>query len=837
MDNYGRVIAGILLIVLLIIKPLSTIAFSQEEIKNDIVKDMSYEFMNEIREKGYLKAEEYEAFLKRIGSGGDLYNVEIELAKLITVTEEESSNDIENRVMNVSMKRMEGEEIHANKFSGTIMRCDQEQIHTDICEHNEVTNLELMSVEDNIELRLLATSTHVHKQDNNCVWTGATVITHQPCSYCGDNMGVILYTQAIAAGKSAGTTIGSNRVCSVCGKTNTYSSSKRRYQFTYNYKCGAIQVVDGTSRASDTNYMYPAGAHVHTDACYRGAKHVHNSNCYSEEEYETGYWGTNYVYADCPGPPSCTVESAHEHLRYTETYWVSTGTDTRTVLSCSRSTSKYYYNGVEESPICSQVVTQVEAKSPIQSVNQNDEITAFDRTIIVTYLDGNKEEIQATSVEGFDTNVPDTYIVKLNYEGFIDNAKTTGKRSTEVYLTVIPRTTFCDYGHEYLLSDTGEDLGCPICMNTLSYISATKTFLTYELGEQIELDVEVIATFLDNHTEYVTGWISNYDPNSLGIQTVTISYLGKATTLQVKIVKNYVCDECGTEYPSDSDGNDPGCPNCNNKVINLRVDVLKDIYNTGEELQVKVYEVYKDREEEITDWTTNYNSYVAGEQMVSVFHNNLSYEFPVTVISKHLVKCPICGNEYDKTEFGWCVICRDTIAAIAVNEEKSEHIVYKGTTPEITVTIIFRDGYKIDITSGFKLLNFKSYIVGKQNAEIDYKGFRVIYKVQVIEEERKTNTCDKGHTYYLNEDGSDPGCPYCINTDSGEMLHYVNIMYNDELLEKLYRDKIIDFASGDYIVLRITKSTDSVTSRLQRLVPLSIGEVKEEQFVYGGEVL
>lgn len=92
---------------------------------------------------------------------------------------------------------------------------------------------------------------------------------------------------------------------------------------------------------------------------------------------------------------------------------------------------------------------------------------------------------------------------------------------------------------------------------TLSSISATKTNKTYNVGDSVGTsDIVVTAHYSDGSTSAVSGWTASaIDTSSAGTKTMTISYQGKTTTIQ--IVVNAVEEPDVPDTPSHEDVNMP----------------------------------------------------------------------------------------------------------------------------------------------------------------------------------------------------------------------------------------------------------------------------------------
>ena len=99
-----------------------------------------------------------------------------------------------------------------------------------------------------------------------------------------------------------------------------------------------------------------------------------------------------------------------------------------------------------------------------------------------------------------------------------------------------------------------------------------------------------------------------------------------------------------------------------------------------------------------------------------------------------------------------------------------------------------------------------------------------------------TITCPRGHVYYKNDDGSDPGCPFCHNWEEPNKILYFDITYTTEILDKLYSIGRYHFQKGNYISVILIKKDKSLLYQLQRTFFNTSLLGRKKRFKYGGEV-
>lgn len=362
--------------------------------------------------------------------------------------------------------------------------------------------------------------------------------------------------------------------------------------------------------------------HVHTDACYAGTKHVHTGSsssgtgCYAGGKvtevsrecggyfvgrfittyyYEGSYWcsscggGLSWIsstqdvgtqtrqchtcgasntisstssfrqwYGNCTGCSASSVSS----IDYSGTK--HTWTERTYLLNCGKTTGKYYdESGREVVHMCNLIIVSILATHPVQTKYQGQ---ALITTARATYLDGSTKVIICST--DFDTNtLCNSRTISIYYIGY-NSTKTTGRFTTNIVVTILPRTSLCTYGHIYRLNGDGSDPSCPYCkawVKNLSIVEPSSRKLTITKGTSLwENGVVLIAIYFDGRSEYVhTGYLDNLDPVYVGIQNVTIGFKGKYVYLQVTSKpKQMLCDICGKYYDLYPDDTDPGCTYC-----------------------------------------------------------------------------------------------------------------------------------------------------------------------------------------------------------------------------------------------------------------------------------
>lgn len=451
-----------------------------------------------------------------------------------------------------------------------------------------------------------------------------------------------------------------------------------------------------------------------------------------------------------------------------------------------------------------------------------------DYTVKVIYDDNSGKIItDGYTKEGFtpgagEKNVTFTYT---------ENEKTV---TTSIEILVKRNTKTCINGHSYELDDYDNDNGCPICGTVLKSISVAPEYLTLVKGS--ELPITITATYMDEHTQTInSGWTSNYDKSKIGNQLVTVTYEGKTSYVSVQVIEHLHCSICGKEYEPDSSGNDTGCPICSNLVVSIKASPDKIVLPLGEELELEVEATYKDGHKEVvSDWSANFNPFKVGEQDVSVLYESVTTKIKVIVESETETTCPICGTIYNKIIYpNGCPSCASVVIGIEARLKSGGNQVQQGSELSLAIILKYKDGSKVLTYNGWSIDGYQPSVLGKQTITVRWQAFTTTIDIVVVNTLNKV-ICPNGHVYYLNEDGSDPGCPYCNNSvNSFNSEPYYNCIYTNEILEELFENGIYYFNEGDYITIRITPRTSSYLQKLQNMFFAT-----EENIIYsyGGKI-
>lgn len=367
-------------------------------------------------------------------------------------------------------------------------------------------------------------------------------------------------------------------------------------------------------------------SHVHTDACYLGIKHFHTSACYVPHVHDascyqttycdgtwTGVWVDNYSYRlVCPycgwdsgstGSTQASPSNAPSPVWFTckcgktsQIAWVDNGhaywtghctkcpygitsyagsqegvvhgykqdlvCNKTTTLVCGKIEGHYYNGNTEVFAVCNQIVSGIVPTNTIQSVALGDPLIT---TVTATYQDGSTKVVVATANFTAD-HIVQNQIVTLTYQYTLSG--NTYTKTSNITVTVIPRSKTCVNGHTYNLRADGSDPGCPYCLawlRSLTIVTPASGNITIYKGTTLsENGVTLLATYMDGHTQYLYNeYVDNLDTQYIGTQNVTLSYKGKYVYLNVTSKRNLrLCPVCNRYYELYPDGSDPGCPFC-----------------------------------------------------------------------------------------------------------------------------------------------------------------------------------------------------------------------------------------------------------------------------------
>ncbi len=514
-----------------------TIYFSirAETVKKSMYENITEEFIADIKNNGIITVGDYEKYMERMGVGDNLFDFSYEHRYMI----------IEPEYRYKTLEEIISDQNSAYNGSNDY--------------HYREVETERPPVDDPVS------DENLNKETNESIMEKSIDTPADPNHVHGDNC--YYGTKHIHTGnsKSGGGCYGQYTTES-CKRTAYYSS---HFDNTNTFSCNQEYVGDYVRCPGTVTYR---SRNAHYDC---GDGHRHTITIYSI--YTCSYCGTYQSYIRSGGMPS-SIECSQTVKGYK--------------LNCGKTEGKYYdENGNETEPICDQIVSNITATHPEQTVYQDDPIITTARAV---YLDGSERTVICTTDLTTDKIGSDiigvlTYTYEVNGE--------LHSKTCNIKVTIIPKNKTCPRGHVYNLSGDGSDPGCPYCsawIESLKIIIPNTLPIIITIGTSLQ-DIGLVlqATYMDGHTEDVTsGYVDNLDKGYLGTMQVTIGYKGAYITVPViTVCATMICNICGYEYNLYPDGTNPGCPRCMQRIPVFTGDVIKyEHINNTEDILNKLYE-------------------------------------------------------------------------------------------------------------------------------------------------------------------------------------------------------------------------------------------------------
>jgi len=856
MDSLGKIMAGIIALILTFIIPAQYIQIHNEDIFHDHVENETISFFNHIKNKGYISIDDYETFLNKISITGENYDIEIEHATPSV------SNSFSKALFDYLICSNDNKIYNINLLSN-----DFGHIHTDNCYAG-----------------------HRHNQ-NGCslinFYSGEAVSCYSETYYQGWNEYGSRYTTKVL-------------FCSRCRNSiayAVYSESNRGLSY-YN------QVVESLGF-----YVYYLNQNGNVTIKSYKTLNKHLISNEGGDGWEVGYgiyykinpdW-TNYLNIyNLLGSNVTNWTKVGYKIEYSCPYCLANNRINKTLVS------EWSCDLLEdEVPLCDDVVVGLDATNPNQviSLGQNIITTAY-----ATYLNGQSGVVNCAS--NFNHNILGTQNVTLTYTGLVNNAKNHGNISCQIEVTVVdnrpellyisvnpdiqsikkydnpsfnvyayyddgsvlqvtnyivsgldittlgrqsvkitysennisksatvivnvtPLQKKCNAcGFIYDLDENDFDRGCPACRQTIESIIAVPNRIDLSLGD--DLNISVYAKYRDGHTSLISGWTSNYMPYLLGYQEVKISYLDFYTYVIVNVINKRNCHICGLEYDLNLDGSDPGCPDCKTTVISISASPTTQTINYGDPLILAVTALYRDGHTElVTDWVSDFNINQVGFQKVTITYNNLSCIVTVNVLDYDTVICPICNlsYSYSSSPLG-CPVCYYTLIAIYPSLADGGNKILYGSSLDLEVILLYKDGHFALTYDDWICRNYNPNRIGEQEITIevtDKFGNTVSANLLIEVVDRLIRkVCPNGHFYYISEYEEDTGCPYCTGINEAEIKKFYEVNYTGYIISELYQKGKYIFSPGDYITIKVIKKERNIVLKFL---------FKDKKIIYGGEI-
>jgi uncharacterized Zn-finger protein len=532
--------------------------------------------------------------------------------------------------------------------------------------------------------------------------------------------------------------------------------------------------------------------------------------------------------------PSYTVVVTYENnstktlgsSQYTKTGW-SSGAGIKTV------TFSYTENSVTVTKSISITVlpnlTGITVTPSVQSITR---YTNPSLTVRVYYENNtNKVILNGYTVSGLNVNNLGTQTVTISYK---ENGIT---KSATATVTVVNLTKVCPVcGTTYNLDANDKDNGCPNCKSAIIGINAAPSIVSINKGEA--LPITVTALYRNGSTAQIAGWVCDYDPSYVGIQSAIVSYQGFQSYLTIEIKLQKTCPICGFLYSLHRDGTDPGCPLCSTQVVSINVVEDRVTIEKNQPLPITVNATYKDgHTAAVTDWTTDLIGDVSGTYDAAIYYKSAMDHVQVTILDAGRVTCPYCDLVYIYSEHPeGCPVCFRTLVGIEASLRNGGTQVILGSELNLQIVLIFKDTHRERTYNGWTAIGYNANQIGLQTITVQYQGLSTALTIEVISN-RYIVTCPKGHQYYLNEDGSDPGCPICSGTsENDDAVFYFNNTYMNDIIDELYTTGIFYLQKGDYLTVTVSVREKSLRDKINRMFGRIDDMIDKKKYVYGGEV-
>ena len=298
-----------------------------------------------------------------------------------------------------------------------------------------------------------------------------------------------------------------------------------------------------------------------------------------------------------------------------------------------------------------------------------DEFDITGAILRLTYDNGTTEKIPMTAemVSGFDNTIVGTNRIKVQYGGFETSFNVTviARSLVSIAVSKMPTKT------EYL---EGKDEFSP---------SGGELTLTYNNGTSKTVDMKDAA-------------FTGFDNSTPGVQTVTVSYGGKTTTLKVTVIEKTLEKIEVTTLPSKT------------QYLESKDKLQKDggvitlYYNNGKTATVSLNDAD----------VTGFNNRVVGTQTLTVHYMEKTAQFEVKIIAKSVSRISVASVP-------------DVVTYLEGKDELSADggkitVYYNNDTEDVV-------NMTVDMLSGFDCNK-----VGMQTITVTYGGKTAVFEVEVI---------------------------------------------------------------------------------------------------------
>jgi Zn finger protein HypA/HybF involved in hydrogenase expression len=864
---FGKTIAIILVVVLVFLFPLPYIAKAVNETIDDLVNTYIADFSDTARKQGAITKEMYEKLIHELDNTGELYDIDMEVSHPVS--------GIETAKMELGDKIPNDDIVNASYKNNTV---SDDELYKENVNENEIQTF----VKDNetvpyktFSTAITVNSVHTHNADcyaghrhsEACNQFSPRVRAEEGIRYDGRRYNGVI----VSCPDCGGDLLTFSRYTNDPGYTDCiiYSSRLAGSEYRMNYSYGdptpyheanvrftalyntvmSYSVINPGSNPIQYRGILPATAY--TPELMFGLTMPYCLYCHKSASQSCGKTQDeilicNQVVTSITATnPTQTVRTIEEFISTANATYLDNHTG---VVNCSNNlninaegeqTVTLTYSGLVGNAKTSgtrtcTVNTTIEGFIQLTEIlidPLDQDVTRYHNpnfTVTAKYNDNSSRQVLGFSVSNYNSSLLGPQTVTLTYKESNITATATA------YVVVKNLTSTCPICNTvYYLDDNDVDQGCPNCSSTVIAITASPDNVVLHQGDPLNITVEAI--YANGSRSDVTDWTSNYDPTQVGIQEVTVTYQTFSAVIIVDVRYGLkTCSKCSFVYKLNEDGADPGCPVCKTTVVSIKATPEELTIEKHQSLPITVTATYNDGHTDIiNDWSSNLIADTAGIYEIMILYQNIIDIIKVTILEDGQIECPYCGLKYlfNDSPKG-CPSCSVTLTGIEASLRSGGTKVPFKSILNLQITKIFKDEHREWTYTGWTVSGYNPDRLGNQAITVHYEGFQDRLEIEVVDDLPEV-TCPNGHTYYLNADGSDPGCPYCNSTEGkAEALFFFDTSYTNMIIDAIYTNGIYQLQRGDYLNITIKPRNVSI---LTKLLHLFIGSVKKE-YTFGGEV-
>lgn len=309
------------------------------------------------------------------------------------------------------------------------------------------------------------------------------------------------------------------------------------------------------------------------------------------------------------------------------------------------------------------------------------------------------------------------------------------------------------------------------------------------------------------------------------------SYVYSAPPLKTKCSVNTTvyslnCGKLAGSY-YDANGN-LSTPVCDQIIVSCTpTNVLQTVYN-NDPIITTALATYKDGSTKTVICTTDFSTATPRQNATATLTYSYSvggttYTLTATVTVTVIPRSKVCpkGHSYNMNSDGsdpGCPYCRAWIDSLRVISPATSPIVITIGTSLIQNNVLllatYMDGHTEEVSNAY-IDNLDTSYLGTKPVTIGYKGASVTVMVTTVCATMKCDICE--YEYNLYPDGSNPGCPRCIQkipVFTGNIMEYEYTNNTEEILEELYIKGRYSFNVNDVFSIDVSNKTSTVGRKI-----------------------